>query len=267
MIQSHQANTHQLSMQWKCRSCFCWCIFTVHHEALGASPRPNDSFKAWQDWGFHPPGKPKGRKRHDLGRSWTSECRDCNVSYLEGSPIAKQSQERFSSLVLECPEAVWKQLLVVCACPWSLFSGGAVQGSTVHVAWQAWGLSWDQQRKSKSASEYQVRETPRGHCSLVCCEARKKMLNTAKFSEERRINSHQPESALFMREERRLIYLSLLKRKLRSASLCEEKALCHKKGLFLILSGQGLMRSSGRELKLSLLQMRTHRRQQKVGNN
>ena len=101
MIQSHQVNTHQLSMQWKCRSCFCWCVFTVRHPALGASPCLNDSSKALQDWGFHLPGR--SGKRHDLGRSCLSECRDCKTFCLVRSPIAKQSRERLSSLVLEYP--------------------------------------------------------------------------------------------------------------------------------------------------------------------
>lgn len=37
MIQSRQANIHQLPTQWKCQSCFCWYLSTARHPALEAS--------------------------------------------------------------------------------------------------------------------------------------------------------------------------------------------------------------------------------------
>lgn len=45
--------------------------------------------KALQDWGFHSPGK--SEKSHNQGMRCWSECRDCKISCLVGSPIGKQS--------------------------------------------------------------------------------------------------------------------------------------------------------------------------------
>jgi len=62
-------------------------------------PQLIHSSRDLQYWGFNPPGR--SGKRHDVGRSCWSERRDCKISCLVESPIAKQSRERLSSLVLE----------------------------------------------------------------------------------------------------------------------------------------------------------------------
>lgn len=74
---------------------------------------------------------------------------------------------RLLLVVLEEAQALWKQPLVVCVCPWPLCPwGDVVQGSTAHI-WQAWGLSWAWKGKSKSLYKYQDRATPTEPWSAV----------------------------------------------------------------------------------------------------
>lgn len=99
------------------------CVHSTPPSSWGLSPSCS---KDLQDWGFHPPGK--SGKRHDLGRGSHSECRGCHTSCLVRSHIAKQSQERFSLLVLGyplgCMEAAFDSLcLSVITLQWWSYAG------------------------------------------------------------------------------------------------------------------------------------------------
>lgn len=115
MIQSHQANIHQLPMQRTCQSSFCRYIVT---QLL----RPLPSYL--------PTALKSCRTRHFtlLGgqRKDTAWEGDAGLS----AKIARlpacyedpwQSRtERLLLAMLEEPQALWKQFLVVCACLWPL---------------------------------------------------------------------------------------------------------------------------------------------------
>lgn len=85
-------NTHQLSKHWKCRGCFCWCVFTARCPVPRASPPLMGSSKALQDCVWHPPVRP-GTRCH-LGGSCWSKRRDCENYFLTGKKSQSVSHSR-----------------------------------------------------------------------------------------------------------------------------------------------------------------------------
>lgn len=120
-IQSHQANIHQLSMQRKCQSCFCRYLSTIHHPDLEASSPLLTALKSCRTRDFMLLGGQGKDTTWVGGAGLTAETPSLSAWRQKSHEEPWQSRaERLLLVMLEEPQALWKQILVVCVCPWPL---------------------------------------------------------------------------------------------------------------------------------------------------
>lgn len=118
-------------MQRKCQSCFCRYISTVHHPALEASSPLLTALKSCRTRDFILLG---GQGKDTTWEDAALSAETARLSACHEEPWQSRA-ERLLLVVLEEPQALWTQLLVVCVCPWPLCKSAVVQGSIAHV-WQ-----------------------------------------------------------------------------------------------------------------------------------
>lgn len=230
-------------------------------QLLGAFILPSNSSKALQDWGFY--SSRRSGKRHNQGTSCWSECRDCKISCLVGSPIGKQSLITCAGVLPRlCGNSFWQSVSV---------SG---HPAMVDLCREApcvlpdrpgdWAGTNTERARVPPSSRSEKQQGLTAQCSAVQLE--KKMLNTAKGSEDSHIRVSSTREHTFY-ERRKKADSSACWRESWEEPACLKKKPCTTRKLLVVSSGPGPNEIQWQVAQTSLVQTWTHRREQKVKKN